>query len=128
MTPIHLHKNSLHVQSIFFSLVAGVHVWQAPELVQLHELPGEGHLSAFCYNDKIHQDTLSALFGSAQDTHSEASLADVTKALENAPPPQATEEDVARADPLRRELGALVSGSSSEQKDSVDNAIEGAQG
>lgn len=105
------------------------HVWQAPELVQLHELPREGHLSSFCYNDKTHRDTLSALFGSTQDTH-EASLADVTEALKNAPSTQATEADVAKADPLRRELGA-VAGSSSEQQDSaviLDNAIKGAQG
>ncbi len=36
---------------------------QIPELVHLHPLPGEGHLSAFCYNDKIHRETLTTLFG-----------------------------------------------------------------
>lgn len=38
---------------------------QQPDLVHLHSLPGEGHLSAFCFNDKVHLDTLSSLFGSA---------------------------------------------------------------
>lgn len=33
-----------------------------PQLVVLHELPGEGHLSPFCFNEKGHRDTLTALF------------------------------------------------------------------
>ncbi|XP_024393681.1 uncharacterized protein [Physcomitrium patens] len=37
---------------------------QLPDLVHLHALKGEGHLSAFCCNDKIHRDTLKCLFGS----------------------------------------------------------------
>lgn len=34
-----------------------------PELVQLHPVVGEGHLSAFCFNEKIHRETLTTLFG-----------------------------------------------------------------
>jgi len=33
--------------------------------VHLHSLEGEGHISAFCYNDKIHRQTLECLFGVA---------------------------------------------------------------
>ncbi len=44
-------------------LVSYVDAQQIPELVHLHPLPGEGHLSAFCYNDKIHRETLTTLFG-----------------------------------------------------------------
>lgn len=38
---------------------------QVPDLVHLHGLEGEGHISAFCYNDKIHRETLDCLFGGA---------------------------------------------------------------
>jgi len=44
-------------------LVSYVDGQQIPELVHLHPLPGEGHLSAFCYNNKIHRETLTTLFG-----------------------------------------------------------------
>lgn len=38
---------------------------QVPDLVHLHSLEGEGHISAFCCNDKIHRETLECLFGGA---------------------------------------------------------------
>jgi hypothetical protein len=38
---------------------------QVPDLVHLHDLQGEGHISAFCYNDKIHRETFQCLFGGA---------------------------------------------------------------
>lgn len=40
---------------------------QVPDLVHLHELEGEGHISAFCFNDKIHRETLECLLGGATD-------------------------------------------------------------
>lgn len=40
---------------------------QVPDLVHLHELEGEGHISAFCNNDQIHRETLECLFGGASD-------------------------------------------------------------
>jgi hypothetical protein len=41
---------------------------QLPDLVQLHDVEGEGHISAFCYNDKIHRKTLECLFEVAGTT------------------------------------------------------------
>lgn len=35
---------------------------QLPDLVQLHELKGEGHLSWYCFNNAAHVETLSMLF------------------------------------------------------------------
>jgi len=35
---------------------------QLPDLVHLHPVAGEGHFSAFCYNDKIQRETLTTLF------------------------------------------------------------------
>ncbi|KAG0588242.1 hypothetical protein KC19_2G228100 [Ceratodon purpureus] len=39
-----------------------------PDLVHLHDLEGEGHISAFCCNDKIHRETLECLFGGVGTT------------------------------------------------------------
>ena len=36
---------------------------QLPDVVQLHELEGEGHLSWFCFNEKNHRTVLNATFG-----------------------------------------------------------------
>eukprot|EP00897_Mesotaenium_endlicherianum_P007759 jgi/Mesen1/7010/ME000365S06138 len=36
---------------------------QVPGLVTLHELPREGHLSWFCYNEDAHREVLTTLFG-----------------------------------------------------------------
>lgn len=36
---------------------------QLPDLVHLHELKGEGHLSPFCFNNKNQRATLQCLFG-----------------------------------------------------------------
>lgn len=36
---------------------------QVPDLVHLHELKGEGHLSPFCFNNKNQRATLQCLFG-----------------------------------------------------------------
>lgn len=58
--------------------------WQIPDLVHLHELLGEGHLSPFCFNDKVHRDTLSVMFSKTRDSN-EVSLTNVNKALENTP-------------------------------------------
>ncbi|XP_024391006.1 uncharacterized protein [Physcomitrium patens] len=55
-----------------------------PDLVHLHELLGEGHLSPFCFNDKVHRDTLSVMFSKTRDSN-EVSLTNVNKALENTP-------------------------------------------
>ena len=41
---------------------------QLPDLVHLHDVKGEGHISAFCYNNKIHRETLEYLFGVAGAT------------------------------------------------------------
>ncbi|CAK9269338.1 unnamed protein product [Sphagnum jensenii] len=49
-------------------LLTALNVWvlsnlkQLPELVHLHSVAGEGHFSAFCYNDKILHETLMTLF------------------------------------------------------------------
>lgn len=55
-----------------------------PDLVHLHELLGGGHLSPFCFNDKVHRDTLSVMFSKTRDSN-EVSLTNVNKALENTP-------------------------------------------
>ncbi|KAG0588238.1 hypothetical protein KC19_2G228000 [Ceratodon purpureus] len=39
-----------------------------PDHVHLHHVEGEGHISAFCYNDKIHRKTLECLFGGVETT------------------------------------------------------------
>eukprot|EP00249_Psilotum_nudum_P011405 c23153_g1_i1 orf=192-1130(+) len=38
---------------------------QLPEIVQLYELRGEGHISWVCCNDHAHRETLKTLFGSS---------------------------------------------------------------
>jgi len=46
--------------------MSNICILQVPDLVHLHALKGEGHLSAFCYNDKIHRETLECLFGGGE--------------------------------------------------------------
>ena len=36
---------------------------QLPDIVQLHELAGEGHMSWFCFNEENHRTVLTAAFG-----------------------------------------------------------------
>lgn len=59
---------SLHDEDVFsLWLIQELHyLQQVPQLVVLHELPGEGHLSPFCFNEKGHRDTLTALFWEAE--------------------------------------------------------------
>ena len=86
----------------------GGHEWQAPELVHLHELPGEGHLSPFCNNDKGHRDTLSALFGTMQGTQHEVTQEDACKALEDSSHTQAFEGNVDEEPDVRKVLVETV--------------------
>lgn len=75
--------------------------------MHLHELPGEGHLSPFCHDDKGHRDTLSALFGLTQDTQHEVSREDASKPLEKSSHAQAFEgegDEIAEVEPLTRRL------------------------
>ena len=36
---------------------------QLPDIVQLHELAGEGHMSWFCFNEENHRTVLTTAFG-----------------------------------------------------------------
>ena len=110
---------------------------QAPELVHLHELPEEGHLSAFCHNDKVHRDTLSALFGSMQDTLHEVSQEDANKALETSSRRKALDgevDEISRVEPLIREVietsqdsDATAPSKQQESAEFLDDVVEGAK-
>jgi hypothetical protein len=105
--------------------------------VHLHELPGEGHLTPFCNNDKGHRDTLSALFGMMQDTQHEVSQEDDNKALENSAHTQAFEgvdDEIAKVEPLIRKVvetaqdGDTTASSKQQQAaELLDDVVKGAK-